>query len=67
MAKKTYTVSITFEYDGDEGAPLTGKPINNADDAIEAVRDELEAMSPYEFTIDCKEFIDGEYSHTIQG
>jgi hypothetical protein len=64
---KTYTVSITFEYDGDEGAPLTGKPINHADDAIQAVRDELEAQSPYDFIIDCKVYEDGELSHGITG
>lgn len=67
MAKKTYTLSITFEYDGDEGAPLTGKPIKNADDAIDAVRDELYLQSPFEFIIDCKVFEDAEYSHSIQG
>ena len=36
---KTYEVAIKFKYYGDEGAPLTGKPINNADDAIQAVRE----------------------------
>jgi len=67
MSKETYEVTIRFEYDSEEGAPLTGKPIKHADDAIEAVRDELEAMSPHEFIIDCKVYVDGEFSHTIQG
>ena len=52
---KTYVATITFIYYGDEGAPLTGKPINNIDDAIQAVRDELEEFSPYEFNIECEE------------
>ena len=67
MSKKTYKVTIEFEYDSEEGAPLTGKPINNGDDAIEAVRDELEAMSPHEFVIEAKVFEDGEFSHSVQG
>ena len=67
MSKETYEVTIKFEYDSEEGAPLTGKPIKTADDAIEAVRDELETMSPHEFIIDCKVFVDGEHSHSIQG
>ena len=67
MSKETYEVTIKFEYDSEEGAPLTGKPITHPDHAIDAVRDELEAMSPHEFIMECKVFVDGEYSHSIQG
>jgi hypothetical protein len=52
---KRYEATITFLYWADEPAPLTGKPINNCDDAIQAVRDELEEFSPYEFNIECRE------------
>ena len=67
MSKETYEVTIKFEYDSEDGAPLTGKPITHADQAIEAVRDELELISPHEFSIECKVFVDGEHSHSIQG
>jgi hypothetical protein len=64
---KTYKVTIEFEYDGEEGAPLTGKPINHPDDAIQAVRDELEAMSPNEFIIEATEYVDGELNYSVKG
>tara|TARA_R110000772_G_scaffold17348_3_gene48472 strand:+ start:1784 stop:1987 length:204 start_codon:yes stop_codon:yes gene_type:complete len=67
MSKKTYKVVIEFEYDGDEGAPLTGEPINHPDDAIQAVRDELDAISPYEFIIKATEYIDGELNYGVTG
>jgi hypothetical protein len=67
MSKKTYKVTIEFEYDSEEGAPLTGKPITHPDHAIEAVRDELESMSPNEFIIEAKEFIDGEFNFAVKG
>jgi hypothetical protein len=51
-----YIVKVEFEYDSEEGAPLTGKPLNSADDAIQAVRDELEEFSPYQLTIECESF-----------
>lgn len=63
--EKTYKVSIEFEYDSDEGAPLTGKPINHADDAIDAVRDELRELSANEFLIKCDVWDKEGYSHTI--
>ena len=42
MSKITYKCVIEFEYDSEEGAPLTGNPLNHPDEAIQAVRDELE-------------------------
>jgi hypothetical protein len=67
MSKKTYTATITFEYEAEEGAPLTGKPINHPDDAIQAVRDELETQSPYDFIIEATEYIDGELHYAVKG
>lgn len=54
MSKLIFKCVIEFEYDSEEGAPLTGKPLNHPDDAIQAVRDELEQMSASEFVIKCE-------------
>jgi hypothetical protein len=67
MSKKTYTATITFEYEAEEGAPLTGKPITHPDHAIDAVRDELEAMSPHEFIIEATEYVDGVKTYSVKG
>lgn len=64
---KTYKATITFIYDGDEPSPLTGKPINNSEDAIQAVRDELDTFSPYEFLIDCEVIEDGKLIDSTRG
>jgi hypothetical protein len=66
MSKQTFKVSIEFEYDSEEGAPLTGKPITHPDHAIEAVRDELEAMSPHEFIIKCEVHDEKGFIYAIQ-
>jgi len=67
MSKLTFKVSIEFEYDSEEGAPLTGKPITHPDHAIDAVRDELEAMSPHEFIIKCAVHDKDGHLYSIQG
>ena len=54
MSKQTFKCTIEFVYDSEEGAPFTGKPITHPDHAIDAVRDELEEMSPHEFLIKCE-------------
>jgi hypothetical protein len=60
-----YKVTIEFEYDSEEGAPLTGNEINSPEDAIQAVRDELESMSPNEFIMTCESFDENDVSQGI--
>ncbi len=66
MSKTTYKVYIPFEYDGDEEAPLTGKPIKSGIEAIDAVRDELDEIPSNEFVIVCEVYKDGVLTETIR-
>lgn len=67
MSKKTYKCTITFFYDSEDGAPLSGNPITHPDHAIEAVRDELENATD-EFEIECGVYDEnGEFEYAIKG
>jgi hypothetical protein len=54
MSKFKFKVSLDFEYDQGEEAPLTGKVLTHPDHAIDQVRYELENIPVGEFIIKCE-------------
>ena len=48
---KTFKCSINFTYDKSEGSPLDGAEVNTANEAIRAVRRELEELSCFDFIL----------------
>jgi hypothetical protein len=64
--KKTYVATITFEYDGDEPLPFSGKKITHLDDIVQEVKDEVEEFGS-QLTVEAAEYIDGELNYKVKG
>jgi hypothetical protein len=67
MSKQTFKVSIEFEYDQGEEAPLTGKVLSHPDHAIEQVRYELENIPASEFIIKCEVWDKDGFDYAVKG